>query len=274
MGELPPSIRLDEQRAFLWHEGTRENMLLSVKYSGGTSEFAWIVPIETQPKITVEKGAPFTELRHLTQVRQESPYESDSAGSVRGERATAVTVLERKEEGPYDLAVLSATSTGGLYDWLKQNGFHVSKDARGALDYYVTRKYVFLAARIRNASQGNATIARRLEEGNIAPIHLAYQAARLTYPLKVTTGNPGESRMEIYVLGDDGRPHAPLQAQSFRLTPEGATRFKISGPPGTLVRDDEFPTLRRLIPHGGSLTKYTATLSDADRQEDLVFATL
>ncbi|CAN0190754.1 unnamed protein product, partial [Phaeothamnion confervicola] len=164
-------------------------------------EFAWVIPVQSRPKITVEKGAPFTELRRLTEIRVPQPVRASMPGSARGGAAppAAVTVLERKEEGPYDLAVLGSTSSGELYKWLKQNDFRISKDAKASLDYYVQHKFVFVAARIRNGSKDNAAISQRLRDGNIAPMHLVFKSPRVTYPLKVTSLNRGDSDMEIYV---------------------------------------------------------------------------
>jgi hypothetical protein len=287
-GSLPSSITLDQQSAFLWQSGGKEHMLLSVKYSGTTDEFAWVIPVESRPTVTVEKGAPFTELRRLTEVAVRVKRASmDEAMAPGGAPPPSVTVLERKEEGPYDLAVLSATSGGGLYLWLKQNGFHLSKNARGHLNYYVDKKYVFVAARIRSGAKGNEAIAQRLKQGTIAPMHLAFAAKELTYPLKVTAANPGMSAMELYVAGpvDPHRakarrdPMTPrndtgLRQETFQIKAQGKQQFTISGPPGTVHSQGDFPTLRRLLPKGGQLTKFTATMSDADRQEDLVFAKL
>lgn len=287
-GLQPSSITLDQQSAFLWQAGGKEHMLLSVKYSGSTDEFAWVIPVESRPSVTVEKGAPFTELRRLTEVqavlRSSKGMEAMAPG---GAAPPPVTVLERKEEGPYDLAVLSATSGGGLYQWLKENGFHLSKNAKGHLNYYVDKKYIFVAARIRSGAKGNEAIANRLRQGTIAPMHLAFKAKELTYPLKVTAANPGMSSMELYVAGpvDPHRAKArrdPMQPrndtglkqETFRLTVQGKQEFAISGPPGTVHAQGDFPTLRRLLPKGGQLTKFTAAMSDADRQEDLVFAKL
>lgn len=285
-GFQPASITLDRQSAFLWQGKGQQHMLLSVKYSGTSDQFAWVVPVESRPTVTVEKGAPFTELRRLTEVVQPVLRAPEVAMAPGSAAPKSVTVLERKEEGPYDIAVLSATSGRGLFEWLKENRFHVSKNARGQLSYYVDRKYVFVAARIRNSAQGNQTVAQRLKEGSIAPMHLAYQAKYLTYPLKVTSGNPGMSDMEIYVAGrvqphrmrDRPDPFAGndtgMKQETFRLTPNGGSGFRISGPPGTVHSQGDFPTLRRLISEGGELHKFTARLSDAQRQEDLVFAKL
>lgn len=270
-----------------------EHMLLSVKYSGGTDEFAWVIPVESRPKVTVDKGAPFTELRRATQIIvPRAPTLESSARSAPAGGAKSVTVLERKEEGPYDIAVLQATSSGGLYDWLKQNDFHLSKNAKGYINHYVERKFVFVAARIRTGSKGNQAVADRLKDGTIAPMHLSFKAKELSYPLRVTAANPGASEMELYVAGAVRSPKEVLAAtqtsandpfsrrvgalkvESFKLQPQGKTGFSLSGPPGLANSQGDFPTLRRLLPKGGELTKYSGVLQDSQRQNDLVFAKL
>lgn len=265
-------------------------MLLSVQYSGGTEEFAWVIPVESRPEVTVEKGAPFTELRRLTEIAKPVALRSAPTGGGKGmPNEDGVTVLEQKEDGPYNIAVLSATSGGGLYDWLKKNHFIVSKDARGQLDYYIGHHYVFVAARIRNGAKQNQTVSQRLRGGTIAPMHLTFKARQLSYPLKMTAVNPGLSEMEIYVAGEtwpeakvlkqvNGTPRSlrnnrpPVRPQVFSLKPKGGGNFAVSGPPGLANPLGNFPTLARLLPEGGKLTKYNAVLDDSQRQDDLVFA--
>ncbi|MBN9415751.1 MAG: DUF2330 domain-containing protein [Candidatus Eremiobacteraeota bacterium] len=292
-GSTAPPIRLDRQSAFLWQAQGQEHMLLSVQYSGGTDEFAWVIPVESRPQVTVEKGAPFTELRRATEIR--TPVTTRgmdmSGGSKGGAPPQGVTVLEQKEEGPYNIAVLAADSGVSLYAWLKKNQFPVSKNARGQLDYYISHKYVFVAARIRNGAQSNEQVSSRLRGGTIAPMHLAFKARQLSYPLKMTAVNPGMSEMEIYVAGntwpqdkvlknvnaapadlDEVRPVGGVRAQSFDLKPSGGPSFAISGPPNLANPQADLPTLARLLPKGGKLTKYNGVLGDAQRQQDLVFA--
>jgi hypothetical protein len=289
-GNAPP-IRLDRQSAFLWQAQGKEHMLLSVQYSGGTDEFAWVIPVESRPEVTVEKGAPFTELRRATEIRNTTLRARAVGGGSKGMAPDdGVTVLEQKEEGPYNIAVLSATSGGGLYEWLQKNQFAVSKNARGQMDYYISHKFVFVAARIRNGAQTNATVSNRLRSGTIAPMHLTFGAKQLSYPLKMTAVNPGVSEMEIYVAGDtwdqnkvlkhvnnapasldEVQPLGRVRVQTFQLKPslEG---FAVSGPPDLANPQGSFPTLARLLPKGGKLTKYNGVLGDAQRQNDLVFA--
>lgn len=68
--------------------------------------------------------------------------------------------------------------------------------------------------------------------------------------------------------------NAEFQRQDFQSKPEGNEGYIISGPPGTAHQNGEFPTLRRLLKQGGTVTKYTGDLPHPHRQEDLVIAKL
>lgn len=267
----PPEMRLAEQRAFIYREKDKQHLVLSIQYDGATDQFAWIIPVESKPKVDVLAGAPFTELRRMTKIERPVMAQTRSAPGGAAAPEAGVQVLERKEAGPYDLAVLRATDTGGLYDWLRKNSFNISKNARGALDAYVQRDYVFVAARIRPGSQGNSTVAQRLRSGTIAPLHMIYKCPKLSYPLKVTSGNPGTSHMELYVLNPTTSDFGALRPQTFELAPQGSRGFRISSDLRLANPQGEFPTIRKLIPKGGTLIKLEGDLSDAERQKDLVF---
>lgn len=270
---VQPSIRLEEQKAFLYRTGQNEHLVLSVRYEGGSGQFAWVIPTESRPQVDVQPGAPFHELEEATRVVDIQRSDAAVAPGGAPSRTAGVQVLERKEVGPYDVAVLRADSEGGLFQWLKTNGFPLSQNARAALDHYVRRKFVFVATRIRPGRAEDATTAERLRTGTIAPIHLTYRAAQLSYPLRVTAGNPGPSRMLLYVAGSTEPIQAPgLSSQRFQLQPQGQTGFTVGGPPGTVhAGGGEFPTLRKLLPKGGTLVRYSGVLTDDQRQQDLVF---
>jgi hypothetical protein len=58
------------------------------------------------------------------------------------------------------------------------------------------------------------------------------------------------------------------------MAPQSKTSFQVQGPPGTITYSEAFPTLGKLIPNGGNLSKYTAVLAAAERKRELVFAKL
>lgn len=272
-GEVPPEMELPEQRALVYGKDGMEHLILSVRYAGATREFAWVIPTETRPKVDVQSGAPFHELWRLTEIRKpqaDKVYERAPSAAM----APGVTVLERKVTGPYELLVLKTGKGGGLYEWLLKNGFGLTPHAREALDYYGQKGWFFITARIRPGGVADPTLASRLKEGTIAPLHIAYKARELSYPLRVTAGNPGSSRMEVYVGGEEVRPFAGLEPLRFHLGPDGPNGFRINGPPGTVLSQGEFPTLRKLLPQGGTLTKLAGTMNARERERDMVFLSL
>lgn len=268
-------IKLPEQRAFLYSTGGKsQHMILSVKYEGAPHEFAWVIPTESQAKVDVQGGAPFHELWKATTPRYPATLDatSERAPGARASRpSTDVKVLERKIAGPYDIAVLQARTGGGLYDWLKNNGFSTNATVRQALSSYVEKNWYFVAARIRPGKQSQ--VQQALQDGTIAPLHITYQAKELSYPLRVTAGNPGTSKLELFVLSPQPPQHAGFTVESFKLAPR-SKGFQVQGPPGTITYEDSFPTLASLIPKGGTLSKYSAVLTAAERKRELVFARL
>lgn len=261
-------MNLPEQRAFIYRKGKNEHMVLSVQYNGATSEFAWVIPTESRAHVDVQGGALFHELWDITRMAR-PPGKAATRSTVGGAPEGAqVTVIERKQAGPYDIAVLQAKSGGGLYQWLRKNGFGLNQNTRNALDDYVQKNWYFVAARIRPGKRGQVDEA--LKGGTIAPLHITYKAEKLSYPLRVTAGNPGSSKIEIFVLTPKPPQHAGLQADTFKLTPSGSG-FKVSGPPRSVTNSGKFPTFKKLCPQGGVLTKYHGTMTTAQRQRDLVF---
>jgi hypothetical protein len=267
-------MKLTEQRALIYEKDGREHLILSVKYDGATSQFAWVIPTETQPTINVQKGATFHELWRLTEIQQKRPVmrsESSMPGAA-GAGPPPVVVLERKVEGPYEMVVLKASESGGLYQWLRKNGFGLTPGARTALDYYVRKGWYFAAARIRPGGASNASIQQNLKQGSIAALHLSFKAKQLSYPLRVTTGNPGDSKMEIFVIGKNVRRPPLLQGLQFAMAPVGAKAFRVQGPPGLVHVQGDYPTLRELLPKGGTLNKFSGVMSTAQRNQDMVFS--
>ena len=276
--DIPNSqdIKLPEQRAFLYSSGSTQHMILSVKYEGAPNEFAWVIPTESQAKVDVQAGAPFHELWDATTprypARPEMARSGAPGGSINSAAPPDVVVLERKVAGPYDVAVLQAKTNGGLYDWLKKNGFSTNATVRQALSSYVDKNWYFVAARIRPGKAGQ--VSQSLQNGTIAPLKISYKAKELSYPLRVTAGNPGTSKIELFVLTNKPPQHAGFTVQSFKMAPRQKTAFQVQGPAGTTTYEQAFPTLRKIIPGGGTLSKYTAVLPASERKRELVFSEL
>src|SRR6266516_192703 len=136
------------QKAIIFHDSGREDVLLQVKYEGPLEEFGWLIPVPSVPK--GEKGSmeAFYELSPLTQSRFGTYYAAATL-STRGSHDEAVKVIEIKTLGAYEVAVLSAQDSGSLARWLKANDYSIPQGKSKIVDEYIGRGWYFIAAKIQ-----------------------------------------------------------------------------------------------------------------------------
>jgi len=136
------------QKAIIFHDSGRESVLLQVKYEGPLEEFGWLIPVPSVPKVEQGSMEAFYELSRLTQMQFEWYSKMATRGTSSG-GAEAVTVMEIKTVGAYEVAVLSAQDSGSLARWLKANDYSIPEGKSGIIDEYIRRGWYFIAARIQ-----------------------------------------------------------------------------------------------------------------------------
>src|SRR5688500_13530488 len=98
--------RVAQERALIRWVGRTEDIVLELGVEGKSKEAAWILPLPS--RATVQLGDPrlFDVLQELTkpQVRVERVQEQWEAATAAGAGAAAVTVLERRALGPFDVS--------------------------------------------------------------------------------------------------------------------------------------------------------------------------
>src|SRR5881409_3560165 len=57
------------QKAIIFHDQNREDIILQVKYEGPAEDFGWLIPVPGQPEVRKGSMQPFYELSRLTQER-------------------------------------------------------------------------------------------------------------------------------------------------------------------------------------------------------------
>src|SRR6266436_8263181 len=55
------------QKAIIFHDQNREDLILQVKYEGPAEDFGWLIPVPGQPEVRQGSMHPFYELSRLTQ---------------------------------------------------------------------------------------------------------------------------------------------------------------------------------------------------------------
>ncbi len=197
-----------DQKALIIYDGHEEDLIIQASYNGDVSEFVWLVPTPSVPKVTRCDAPVFHALHQGTAPNIRywlDPYGTAEnsflfgASAVRHQRA-AVEVIDRAKIGVYDIAVLRARDPNDLLLWLRGHGYMVARTAAPVLSDYVRRGWAFTAARISTADRQNS--ARRLREGLLEPLQFQFSTDRAVYPLRISSLNPGYTNLLLYVLSD------------------------------------------------------------------------
>lgn len=203
------SAESPNQRALIIHDGTKETLILQVKYSGTVSDFAWIVPVPQLPdtnEITTTSDSIFQILHDYTQPRVYiSSEEYGSGGTKRGFDSDGnvileqgVTIWEIIQVGPFEVTVLSGESSQALIDWLNANGFSYTEDAESVIDYYIQKEWFFVASKVD--VQGNLSKSNSAYQSGLPALKIAFSADQPVFPLRISEiSSASENEIELYV---------------------------------------------------------------------------
>lgn len=263
------------QKAVLVHFDGKERLILQVSYKGNVREFAWLVPTPSRPEVSKPDWPVFHELSEITAPRVRywlNAHELLSKGVMMhrgGEHEPVsipkVDVLERKQIGFYDIAVLRARRTDDLVAWLHTNQYAVTPKIVGVLADYIRRGWVFTAARIRTGEESRA--GARLAEGVLQSIQLDFACAEPVYPLKVSSLNRGRTRLLLYAISPHRLQAAPLEtACAFRDRELRADRYVL------FEMADGMADLRKIFRTPVFLTKLRGELGPSQMKSDLALA--
>ncbi len=123
----------------------------------------------------------------------EHPMARDGAadgGAVEAE--PAVTVEASFTEGEYEIVVLSAEESAGLYIWLADNGYALPSGGEAILDEYIAAGSYFFAAKVTlEAAEGGTQ--------GLSPIQFTYDSDVFSLPVRIgTISSDGEQDVIVY----------------------------------------------------------------------------
>lgn len=187
-------INEPEQKAVVFFSRGKEQLIISPSYEGRAASFAWVVPVPARPRVQIVKGAIFHELAKLVMPK---PPDAKSESLAQGVAAAkpAVTVLERKTVGAYDVSVLKSTDSSALMKWLAANRYHMPDQALGPVKSYVKAGWTFVACRVKAPASANG-----LHTGTLAPLKLTFATRKPIYPMKLSSANPTAFSVLVYLV--------------------------------------------------------------------------
>lgn len=204
------------QRAIIIYDGVKETMIVQVKYHGNVQDFGWVVPLASLPEnnsVQVESDSIFSILHDYTQPKVYLVNTSkDGRGGGGGElgnvgqeveevHSTQVQVWQNLAVGPYDVNIISGTSSQALKDWLKINDYAYSPEADVILDFYIQKNWYFMAIKVNIDSHKNSN--NSTYQAGLPALKVTFPAFKPVFPLRISEiSSAEENEIEIYVVSD------------------------------------------------------------------------
>jgi hypothetical protein len=173
-----------------------------------------------------------------------------------------IEIEDQTVTGAYTITTVSAASPQPLRAWISDRSFSLAKEADPILQWYIDKKWHFLAIQI--------DLDNAQSEGGLKPLKLAFPTGEPVFPLRIsaitTTGPESEddylepTEILLYLVADER-----LQARNRQTTEE----FSHSYTRGDL---EDFPMLRKYLPAKGVLSKARFWADAKEMTDDVFFA--
>lgn len=205
-------------------DGTRNIVTMSSDFKGDVKEFAMVMPVPTvlqREQIHVTDNAIIEHLDsysapRLVEYFDKNPcsppimykampmaapsMQADSTRMEQRANSLGVKIEAQYTVGEYDIMLLSAQQSHGLFTWLTEQGYKLPKGAKSVVGSYLKQNMKFFVAKVnlKKFSQSGYTRLR--------PIQIAYDYSRFMLPIRLGTVNSqGQQELFIYALSRKGR---------------------------------------------------------------------
>jgi hypothetical protein len=215
-------------QVILVRDGNHTTITMSNDYAGPVSDFAMVIPVPVvlqKDQIKTISPTVFASLNSWSAPVITESFDPDPCGEIWGknsffldsdmsagtESATnktttqPTTISHVKVEAQYvidgyDIVILSATESGSLETWLKQNGYFVPESAHEVLVPYVESGMKFFVAKVHIDKYTPGTVM------NLNPIQVSFDSPKFMLPIRLGMANStGEQDLVIYAFSRTGR---------------------------------------------------------------------
>lgn len=232
---------MSDQQVLIAHTPEQTVVVVSVGYVGAKGDFAFLFPLQkpTSQVLDADKSL-FAQLEEETATRiivedatAPPPPESGgcgcmggamdakSAGVERGGGAPSVVIHDRGQTQTYEYVVIGGDDAQTVSAWLEKEGFKAPEAFRAAIDGYLAKGWLFLAAKLLVTAP----------EGNLAPLELHFAdlaLETLAYPFGMSAQSlaPG-SRVSVTLYLAGPTPFMPID---YAVGPIDETRLVATSP--------------------------------------------
>jgi hypothetical protein len=204
---------------------------VQINYVGAAADFAWVVPVPSNPQLFTSSEVLFTALAGSTppvfswNKLEDGTCRDDDSGWGWATADTAldfadsffdtgssggggVVVVNQQKVGPYDTVVLQAQTANDLINWLNTNNYDIPTTMGPALDPYVASGHLLLALRLTNGA----------DVGDLVPLGMRYQATQPMVPIQLThVAAVDDMRLDVWIFGNERA--VPLNYSAVEVNP-------------------------------------------------------
>lgn len=129
-----------------------------------------------------------------------TPMMAMADGAASSAKALGVTIEESYTVGEYDILILSAKQSDGLFKWLGQEGYKLPKGAKKVLKSYIKQDMKFFVAKVNIEEQEKSGYTY------LRPLQVAYESEKFMLPVRLGTLNAnGPQDLLLFTLTKKGR---------------------------------------------------------------------
>ncbi|MEB3298037.1 MAG: DUF2330 domain-containing protein [Candidatus Sericytochromatia bacterium] len=226
-------------------DGEEVTAIVQVQYQGPAEQFAWVIPVPTEPKVGVGSEALFARLAAAT--RPTYRLEVSTTGSCKTESrgffgfggatatsvaladmapriAEGVTIVSQGVVGPYETATLKSDDPEALVTWLRENGYQIPDSLDPLLAPYIRSKHYFVALRLQ----------KDRTTGDLQPITLKMREAYPCVPIRLTAvAATPNMPITLWVFGEGRaipRNYRHVHLNEALIDWQGATPLALTSP--------------------------------------------
>lgn len=215
-----------QQAVIVWNNGI-ETLHLQSNYNGPMSDFCWIIPVPSRPRVERSSWQLFQEAEEVTRPQLMSFQSKFGLGCGCGRAFNTrysvsleenVVHLESLKIRELHLDILAAHEGQGLVQWLHLNGYAIPGKAEPILQEYTEKQFFFIVVKIQ---EGNSwpplkEVHQTVTTG-LTPLAITFKTERPFYPLKISRiTSESENELILFLIS----PHRvqPIQYTSGALT--------------------------------------------------------
>jgi MYXO-CTERM domain-containing protein len=209
-------------------DGTTVEAHVQIQYQGDAERFAWVVPMQKIPEVSVGSQILFQNLLLSTVPTYAFSQQNDtcgggggaggglstggsggtSSGGSAGSSGGGPSVVFQETVGAFDVTVLQGGTAEEVADWLATNDYQSIPNAASILQDYVDQQFVFTAIKLTGGAQTT----------EIHPLVFKYVGNEPCVPIKLTAVAATEDMgVRTFFLGDDRV--VPLNYKHLTLNP-------------------------------------------------------